>query len=121
MNAHQSERGVALVEVLVAVAVLGAALIVFLSGISTGTIATARSDRQSTAQELARSQMEYVKALPYTAAPATYPSVPAPSGYGVTADAAAVEHGDASVQLIIVEVLHEGAVIYTLEGLKVER
>ena len=68
----RSERGVALVEALVAVAILGMTLVVFLSGISTGLVTTGQSDRLSTAHELARSQIEYDEGAVCHAAPYSY-------------------------------------------------
>jgi type II secretory pathway pseudopilin PulG len=120
-RARHSERGVSLVETLVAVAILGTALVVFMSGLSTGILATGRADRLSIAHELARSQLEDTKAQPYVAAPHTYPSVAAPAGYSVTSDATDAQNGDAAVQLITVVVSKDADVLFTLEGLKVDR
>ena len=41
----RSERGVTLVEALVAVGILGTALVVFLAGMSTGLLTTSQADR----------------------------------------------------------------------------
>ena len=116
-----SERGVTLVETLVAVGILGLALVVFLAGLQTGLISTRQSDSLSTAHELARSQMEYTKAAAYQPAPATYATVTPVSGYAVTANAAAIAGGDANVQLITVQISKDGAPAFTLEGYKVNR
>jgi prepilin-type N-terminal cleavage/methylation domain-containing protein len=117
----RSERGVTLVETLVAVAILAMALVVFLGGLSTGALATSNADRLSTAHELARSQMESAKAAPYAAAPTSYPAVATPVGYGVSAVASSLSGGDARIQLITVTVTKAGAAVYTLEGYKVDR
>ena len=117
----RSERGVALVEALVATAILGMTLVVFLAGLSTGLLSTGQSDRLSTAHELARSQMEYTKAATYRAAPSSYPTVTPPGGYGVTAAASAVSGGDANIELITVQVSKDGNAVFTLEGYKVNR
>jgi prepilin-type N-terminal cleavage/methylation domain-containing protein len=119
--ARASERGVTLVETLIAVAVLGIAIVVFVAGLSTGTISTSHSDRLSTAHELARSQLEYTKASTYSTAPTSYPTVTPPAGFGVTASASSITGGDAAVQLITVEVSDATGVVYTLEGYKVDR
>jgi len=121
IRARPSERGVSLVETLVAVAILGTALVVFMSGLSTGLLATSRNDRLSAAHELARSQMELTKAEPFVAAPHTYPSAAAPAGYAVTSEATDADNGNPSIQLITVEVSKDGTLLYTLEGLKVDR
>jgi Tfp pilus assembly protein PilV len=116
-----SERGVALMEVLIAVAILSMTLVVFLGGLSTGLLATAESDRLSTAHELARSQLEYTKSSPFSTAPYSYPTVTAPSTYGVTSTASAISGGDANVQLITVQVSKDGAPVFSLEDYKVNR
>jgi prepilin-type N-terminal cleavage/methylation domain-containing protein len=117
----RSEAGFGLVESLVALAILGSALVVFLGGMSTGLLSTSQSDRLSTAHELARSQMEFTKADAYDAPPHTYAPVAAPAGYTVTSEAAAVSGADAEIELITVRVTHGGSVVYSLEGYKVHR
>jgi type II secretory pathway pseudopilin PulG len=112
---------VTLVETLIAVAVLGIAIVVFVAGLSTGTISTTRADRVSTAHELARSQMEATKSEVYVAAPHTYPSVSAPAGFTVTSEATDIALGDAAIQLITVEVSDSAGTVFTLEGYKVDR
>ena len=116
-----SERGVSLVESLIAVAILGTALVVFMAGISTGSLATGQTDKLSTAHELARSQMESTKDDAFVAAPHSYPTVTPPSGYSVTSTASSIPLGDPDVQLITVQVDRDGAPVFTLEGYKVDR
>jgi Tfp pilus assembly protein PilV len=116
-----SERGFALMETLIAVALLGMTLVVFVAGLSTGLLATGQSDRLSTAHELARAQVELTKAGAYSAAPFSYPTVTPPTGYGVTAAASSISGGDANIELIRVQVSKDGNVVYALEDYKVNR
>ena len=117
----RSERGFALVETLVAVAVLASALVVFLAGLSTDSLSTAESDRLSTAHEIARSQMELTKAAAYTAAPYSYPTVTPPATYGVSASASTISGGDANIERITVTVTKDSVAVFSLEGLKANR
>ena len=117
----QSEQGFTLVEALVSVAILTMALMMFLLGLSTGVLSSAQSDRLSSAHELARSQMEYTKELPYQAAPVTYATVTPTGGYTVAANASNVAGGDTKIQLVTVAVTKDGLVVYSLEGFKVNR
>lgn len=117
----QSEQGFTLVEALVSVAILTMALMMFLLGLSTGVLSSGQSDRLSSAHELARSQMEYTKELPYQAAPVTYATVTPPTGYTVTANASGVSGGDANIQVVTVSVSRDAIVVYSLEGYKVNR
>ena len=116
-----AEEGFTLVEALVSVAILTMALMMFLLGLSTGVLSSAQSDRLSSAHELARSQMEYTKELPYQAAPAIYATVTPTAGYSVTANASSIALGDAEIQLITVAVAKDGVTVYSLEGYKVDR
>ena len=61
-----NSKGVSLVEVIIALAILGIIAVAFLSGLSTSLNATSIADERSTAQTLAQSQMEYVKSQEYS-------------------------------------------------------
>ncbi len=115
------QGGAGLVEVLVAVAILGVTLVVFLAAMSTGSVGVATTEEQVTAENLARSQLEYTKSDTYLAAPASYPTVTPPAGYAVSADATSIGEGDGAVQKITVTVTRNGETLLTVEGFKVDR
>jgi len=52
-----SERGVGLVETLIAVAIAAIAITALLAALSTGSMAVQKSDEHTTAENLARAQM----------------------------------------------------------------
>jgi prepilin-type N-terminal cleavage/methylation domain-containing protein len=54
-------RGFTLIEVLIAIAILGTIAITLLAALSTSSMAFIVADERATAESLARSQMEYVK------------------------------------------------------------
>ena len=72
----KSERGFALIETLVALALLGIIAVVFLGGIGTATKATIVADEQTTAESLARSEIEYAKNCTYQYSATQYPVDP---------------------------------------------
>lgn len=115
------QRGAGLVEVLVAVAILGVTLVVFLAAMSTGSLGVATTEEQVTAENVARSQLEYTKSDTYLAAPASYPTVTPPTGYAVSADATSITEGDGLVQKITVTVTRNGETLLTAEDFKVDR
>ncbi len=117
----RSEAGFSLVESLVAVGIAAMALVAYLSGLSVGLLSTGQSDRLSTAQELARAQLEYTKAAPYQPPPATYATVTPPAGYGVSVAASSIAGADNNVELVTVAVTKDGATLFTLEGYKANR
>lgn len=83
-------RGFTLIEVLIAIALLGTIAIAVLSGLATASAALILADRRATAESLARSQMEFVENQGYINAtsPAwqvTYQRLPGipPTGYSI--------------------------------------
>lgn len=62
-----NSSGIGLIEVLIALAILGVVAVAFLSGLSTSLKAVFISDERSTAVALAQGQMEYVKSEDYSA------------------------------------------------------
>lgn len=80
------EAGSTLVEVLVAVVILGTAFAAILGGMSTSSIASDLHRKQATAETVLRSLAEWVKAQPYDDdCPAGYSTsgLRVPSGYEV--------------------------------------
>jgi type II secretory pathway pseudopilin PulG len=67
-GAWRNERGGSLVEVLVAVTLLGLALVVLLGSFSTLAIASRQAERVALGQAMSRAQAARIKAAPYQAA-----------------------------------------------------
>ena len=110
-----------MIEVLVGLAILGLVGCAFMVALSTTSIASGVVQVQANAQNLARNEMEYVKSLPYQVAPTSYPALPAPDGYTLTAQASPVDGADTEVQKIVVTVSRAGESVLVLEGLKMNR
>jgi type II secretory pathway pseudopilin PulG len=121
-----SERGVGLVETLIAVAILSLTLTVLLAAVSTGSLAVSRADERAVAENLARSQLEYTKSqtyIPLSPPPAVYATVTPPAGYTVTVEAAAIltPTTDADIEKITVNVSRDGRSLLSVEDFKVKR
>jgi type II secretory pathway pseudopilin PulG len=117
----KSQKGLGLVETLVAVAVLGTAVVVFILSLSTGTLAVNEQDTETIAQNLAQSQMEYTKNYAFSAGASTYPTITAPSGYGITIGVGTASGGDTNIQKITINILKSGANVLSVAGYKVNR
>jgi Tfp pilus assembly protein PilV len=115
------ERGFGLVETLVALALTGSAVTAFVLALATGSLAVNEQQGQTVVQELAQSQLEYVKSYPYDAAASTYPAVAAPSGYEITVTVSPVPGGDAAIQAVTVTVARDGAALLMVTDYKVDR
>jgi prepilin-type N-terminal cleavage/methylation domain-containing protein len=68
----RKQRGFVLVEVIIALGLLGVIGVAFLGALATASSAVIVSDKRATAESLARSEMEYVKSHDYSNAPWSY-------------------------------------------------
>ena len=130
------ESGVALIETLVALAVLGLIAVVFLSGLATAARATLIADEQATAESLARSEIECVKSQEYIySGHGMYQNreqrhgFVMPLSYSVAISVEPINpdtgepllSGDQGIQRITVTVNRGSKLLLTLEGYKVDR
>lgn len=61
----RNEKGMSLIEVIIAIALLGIIGLAFLGALSTASNAVFVTDERATAESLARTEMEYIKRQPY--------------------------------------------------------
>ena len=122
----KNEKGFSLIEVVIALALLGIIAIAVLSGLATASIALIIADERATSESLARSQMEYVKGIDYENEATSYPAASIPqehidAGYSATITALPLHDPDEGIQEIMVIVEHNDKEVITLEGYKVNR
>lgn len=140
--ARNGERGMTLIEVLVALGILAAVAVVFLVGMATSSKAVMVSQKSVAVDSLAKSELEYVKSVPYTELPsnplfdplweyqlpdnpptwALGRTLPAGySGYSVEVSGRPVDvYPPGEIQKIKVIVKRNGDEVLTLEGYKVK-
>ena len=112
------EKGLGLVESVVAVSIIGAVLIVFVSALSTGSIAARVGEEAAVSQRLVLSQLEYIKSCPYDT---DYSTVDTPEGYTIAVGVTATPDNNSNIQSITVTVFREDENILTVEDYKVNR
>jgi prepilin-type N-terminal cleavage/methylation domain-containing protein len=135
----KGEKGFSLLEVALAMALLGVVAVAFLTALATGSRTIFIADERATAESLARTQMEYVRQQPYDAnldtGHPTYNIIPAgdiPAGYEVDVSAERLDYkndgnsNDDGIQSVTVTITHtvEGEApkeILTLEGYRARR
>jgi len=126
------QNGVALVEELVSVAIIGLGIVILIAMITTGVLGARQVDDKVSAEVLARSQLELVKDAAYQADPSSspYPAVAAVPGYTVTLNIDYWHAGNANfqsglrndgLQRITVTVSSGGTQLVQLAEYKVDR
>ena len=114
----QDQRGLGLVESLVAVAIMGVVAVAFVVALSAGSIAVREGDQEVVAQRLARTQLEYIKSCPYDT---TYSTVGEPESYSISVGVDPTPDNDTDIQKITVTISRDGEDILTVEDYKVNR
>jgi type II secretory pathway pseudopilin PulG len=117
----QGQRGLGLAETLVAVAILGTAMVAFIGALSTGSLAAGAQEEEVVAQSLAQTQLEYTKNYAYDPGASTYPTVSAPEGYEITVVVSSVPGTDTNIQKIRVTITRDSQNLLAVEDYKVNR
>lgn len=120
----KSQKGFTLLEVLIALAIIGITAAGFMGALTTSTQTAMKTDQIDTARTIAQTQMEYVKKQAFSAAGSysrndsimeEYPNYTA-----VISTSPAAER-DSYIQKITVTVSYNGRTIATLEDFKAKR
>ena len=129
----KSEKGFSLLEVVIAITLMGIVAVAFLGGLSTASKGIFNADERATAESLARTQMESARNQEYDATnnPPQYAKIPnIPAGYYIAGydydyassviKAERLDKGngtanDTGIQKITVIIKHQDKVLVTLE------
>lgn len=120
-NRAHGQKGLGLVETLVAVAILGTSVVAFVAALSAGSIAVGEQDEKVVAQSLAQTQLEYTKSYLYDPEATTYPTVDTPEDYIISVNVTSIPDTDADIQKITVTISRDSENILTVEDYKVNR
>jgi prepilin-type N-terminal cleavage/methylation domain-containing protein len=123
----KNQAGFAMLEVLVSLALMGIVVAGILSALATSSRATITNDVQTTAQNLAECQMEYMRSQPYDSDvghdPPTYTVLAdIPASYSVSCDAVRLDpdedgyDDDDGLQKITVVVNYKNITATTIEA-----
>jgi hypothetical protein len=129
---HRGQKGAALVEELVTVAIIGLGIVILVAMITTGVLGVRQIDDKVTAETLARSQLEIIKDAAYQGNPISspYPAVSAIPGYSVALNIDYWHAGNANfqsslrndgLQRITVTVTSGGSTLVQVAEYKVDR
>jgi len=128
MRFINSQKGMTLIEVLIAIALLGLIAVPFLTALSTSSRSIIIADERTTAESLVRSEMEYIKNCDYDYETESHPSasyehadVPSPDypDYTVSVDVEALNDPDDGIQKITVTVKRNSKLVLTTSTYKI--
>ncbi len=140
-----NSEGISLIEVVIALAILGIVAAAFLGGLGTSYKGVTIASERTNAESLTRSEFEYIKNSVYRASGFSY-EIPAPpgisppwdpsrttldshyTGYSVTVTGVPIDPsthnstaGDLGMQQITVKVYHQDKLVLTTSSYKVSR
>ncbi len=116
-----------MIETVVALALMGIISVTFLSGVGTAARATLITSEQTTAESLARSEIEYIKSYsPYISVGSSPypidPSIPLAGGWSIQPPLPQLVHAtDDGIQKVTITVQHSGKTILSVTDYKVNR
>ncbi len=87
---NQNQKGLGLLETVIALALLGLLIPIVLGGLSAATKGTDRVYDRSVLFEIAQSQLEYIQSQPYSDNAANYTLLTPPEGYSISVSATPV-------------------------------
>jgi prepilin-type N-terminal cleavage/methylation domain-containing protein len=121
------QKGFGLVEILVALAILGVTAVGYMSALATSTKTAVKTDQMDTGRAIAQTVMEYVKKQSFSPAGSYYNQTDIDDmlsgypGYTVNINATAAPERDTYIQKVTVTVYHTGQTVTTLEDCKAKR
>ena len=127
-----NQKGIGLVEVLIAVTIFGAIAVSLFIALNVSHRTTHSVNQQTTAESLTRAEMEYIKSCEYDDVnnPPVYgldPNLDIPTGYSIEVTAERLDpnndgtDNDDGIQKVTVEVDYDDELVVTTEGYKVKR
>jgi type II secretory pathway pseudopilin PulG len=118
---NRDQSGMSLLEALVAIAMLGGIIVVMVFAMSGGILAVGENAEEVSAQELARSQMEYIKSCVYDPDATTYPTVDMPNDYSISVVVEDVPDTNTDIQKVTAKISRGGDLVMTVTDYKVNR
>jgi type II secretory pathway pseudopilin PulG len=115
------ESGMTMLEALVSIGILGGVVITMILAMSGGAMAVTENNQEVSVQNLARTQMEYIKSCPYDVGATSYPAVDVPEGYSISVGVTSVPSTGANIQKVTANISRNGELLMAVTDYKVNR
>jgi prepilin-type N-terminal cleavage/methylation domain-containing protein len=112
----KGQKAFSLLEVLIAIAILGIFVVVLVGGLTTASKSLILNDTRQTAKNLAETQMEFIKKAPY--AFVYTPPSPPDSSYSSNITVETLPGKGANIQKVTIVITRGGNTAYTLADYK---
>jgi prepilin-type N-terminal cleavage/methylation domain-containing protein len=120
-NLLRNENGFSLMEMLIAVSIVGIAFSVFMTALSISSLSVGTLNEATVAQNLAQRQIEQTRAATYDATGASYTLVTAPAGYTIGLAVNSALYADNKIQKLTVTITHSAQQVLVVEDYKGNR
>lgn len=110
-----------MLEALVSVGILGGVVITMILAMSSGALAVNENNEEVSIQNLARTQMEYIKSCSYVVGATSYPAVAVPESYSISVGVTSMPGTDTDIQKVTANISRNGIFIMAVTDYKVNR
>ncbi len=117
----RSQRGSFLVEAIVTLSIFSILGLAVMRGIQTSYVGKRSFDIQSSAENLARNQLESVFNEAYELPGSSYTAISVPAMYSISAEALTYDATSSDIETVRVTVLQNGQVVKVIETLRTNR
>jgi type II secretory pathway pseudopilin PulG len=115
---NRGESGMSMLEGLVSIGILGGVVITMVFAMSGGALAVRENGQETTLQNLARNQMEYIKEYPYNPSATTYPTISTPPEYSIAVGVTSVPDTNSNIQKVTANISRNGVLLMTVSDYK---
>jgi type II secretory pathway pseudopilin PulG len=118
---NRGESGMSMVEALVSIGILGGVVITMVFAMSGGALTVRENGQETTVQNLARNQMEYIKEYPYNPSATTYPTIAVPPEYSIVVSVTSVPDANSNIQKVTANISRNSELLMTVSDYKGNR
>ena len=118
---NRGESGMTMLEAIISIGILGGCVLTFIFAMSGGALTVRENGQETTVQNLARNQMEYIKDYTYNASATTYPKISTPPEYSISVGVTSVPDTNSNIQKVSANISRNSELLMTVSDYKRNR